>query len=84
LLEGVRRAFHKRPIPTELIEDLVDQTERELLRKSRSELSARIVGRSVLKRLHKIDKVAWLRFASVYLAFDDLTDFEDLIEREMG
>jgi transcriptional repressor NrdR len=80
--EGVRAAFHKRPVPTEMLDKLVDEVERELLRRGEREIAAKIVGRAVLKRIKKLDKVAWLRFASVYLEFEDLSDFEKMLERE--
>jgi len=79
---GILRAIEKRPVSLELINDIVDQVEREMLRKETEEISSRTVGNAVLKRLKKIDKVAWLRFASVYLEFEDLRDFEKVIDKE--
>jgi len=78
---GILRAIEKRPISLDLVDDVVDQVEREMLRSDKQEISSRVIGNAVLKRLKKIDKVAWLRFASVYLEFEDLTDFEKLIEK---
>lgn len=78
---GILRAIEKRPVSLELIDDIVDQVEMEMLRSDKQEIAARVVGNAVLKRLKKIDKVAWLRFASVYLEFEDLSDFEKLIEK---
>lgn len=77
---GVLRAFEKRPMSMDLIDDIVDSVEREMLRKEKEEVSSRAIGRAVLKRLKKIDKVAWLRFASVYLEFEDLEDFAKAIK----
>ena len=77
---GVLRAVEKRPVSLELIDDLIDQVEREMLRKESEEVSTKAIGRAVLARLRKIDKVAWLRFASVYLEFEDLDDFEKAIK----
>ena len=51
------------------------------LRGEKEEIPSRVVGKAVLKRLKKIDRVAWLRFASVYLEFENLDDFEKAIER---
>jgi transcriptional repressor NrdR len=73
---GVLRAFEKRPTPMELIEDLVRQVEREMMRKSSEEVSSRAIGGAILRRLKRMDKVAWLRFASVYMEFEDLDDFK--------
>jgi transcriptional repressor NrdR len=78
---GILRAIEKRPVSLDLVDDVVDQVEMELLRSEKQEIPTRIIGNAVLKRLKKIDKVAWLRFASVYLEFEDLRDFEKLIER---
>ena len=76
---GILRAIEKRPVSLELVDEVVDEVEREMLRKGTEEVPSRIIGNAVVKRLKKIDKVAWLRFASVYLEFEDLSDFEKLI-----
>lgn len=78
---GILRAIEKRPVSLELVDDITDQVEKEMLRSEKQEISTRSVGSAVLKRLRKVDKVAWLRFASVYLEFEDLSDFERLIEK---
>lgn len=78
---GILRAIEKRPVSLELIEDVVNETEREMLRREKEEVPSRAIGEAVLKRLRKIDKVAWLRFASVYLEFEDLRDFEKAIDK---
>lgn len=78
---GILRAIEKRPVSLELVDDIVDQVEMEMLRSDKQEIAVRTIGNAVLKRLKKVDKVAWLRFASVYLEFEDLRDFEKLIER---
>lgn len=72
---GIVRAIQKRPVSMELVDEIVNQVESEMLRKESEEVSSKAIGRAVLKRLKKIDKVAWLRFASVYLEFEDLEDF---------
>lgn len=77
--KGILRAIEKRPISLDLIDDVVDQVERDMLRREKEEIPSRAIGSAVLKRLKKIDKVAWLRFASVYLEFGGLKDFEKTI-----
>ena len=52
-----------------------------MLRQEKEEVGSRIIGNAVLKKLKKIDRIAWLRFASVYLEFADLKDFEKAIEK---
>lgn len=79
---GILRAIEKRPVSLELVEDIVNRVEREVLKEEKEEVSSKLIGRLVLKYLKKVDKVAWLRFASVYLEFEDLSDFEKAIERE--
>jgi transcriptional repressor NrdR len=61
--------------------DPFDDIERELLRNGKEEIPSKMIGNAVLKRLKKVDKVAWLRFASVYLEFEDITDFEKTIDK---
>lgn len=82
LKRGILRAVEKRPVSLEVVEDIVDQIERELLNKQTAEVPTRVIGNAVMSRLKKLDKVAWLRFTSVYLEFTDLEDFEKLIEKK--
>ena len=76
---GILRAIEKRPVSLDLVDDITDAVEMEMLGSDKQEIPTRVIGNAVLKRLKKIDKVAWLRFASVYLEFEDLSDFEKLI-----
>src|SRR3989304_770462 len=78
--KGVLRAIEKRPVSLQLVDDVVNEVEMEMLRRGSEEVATKIIGKSVLNRLKRIDKVAWLRFASVYLQFEDLSDFEKAIE----
>ncbi len=77
---GILRAVEKRPLPLDFINSVIDSVEREMLRKEKEEVSSKAIGRAVLKRLKKVDRVAWLRFASVYLEFEDLEDFAKAIK----
>ena len=81
LRKGIIRAVEKRPVSIEKVDEIVDQVERECLRKESEEVDSEIVGKAVMRRLKRIDKVAWLRFASVYLNFEDLEDFKEAIEK---
>lgn len=78
---GILRSVQKRPVSMETVENIIEDVEREMLRGEDQEIPSRVIGNAVLKRLKKVDKVAWLRFASVYLEFEDLADFEKIIER---
>lgn len=80
LKRGILRAIEKRPVSLELVDDIVEEVEREMLKREKEEISSQAIGRAVLNRLRKIDKVAWLRFASVYLQFEDLVDFQKAIK----
>ena len=80
--KGILRALEKRSVSLDLVNEVVDDIEREMLRKESEEISSRTIGKAVLVKLKKIDKVSWIRFASVYLGFDDLNDFEKIIEKE--
>lgn len=76
---GILRSIQKRPVSLETVDTIVDEIERELLREEKEEISSKLVGKAILRKLKKIDKVAWLRFASVYFEFENLEDFEKLI-----
>lgn len=79
LRAGILKATEKRPVSVRLVDEIVEEVEREILRKQKEEIPSRVIGNAVLRRLKKVDNVAWLRFASVYLQFEDLSDFERAI-----
>lgn len=81
IVRGVIKSFDKRPVSIDLIRQLADDVEREVRRKEVSEIASKTIGKMVLRRLRNIDKVAWLRFASVYFELTDLAEFEKLIEK---
>ncbi|EKD62390.1 MAG: transcriptional regulator NrdR [uncultured bacterium] len=76
---GVLRSIEKRPVSLDSIDKLLEQIEQEVFKQESQEIQSKLIGNEVLKRLKKIDKVAWLRFASVYLEFGKLGDFEKAI-----
>lgn len=78
---GILRAVLKRPVSMAQVDEVVNDVEREMLKKEEAEVASRVIGNIILRRLKKLDKVAWLRFASVYLEFTDLGDFEKAIEK---
>lgn len=75
LLAGILKACEKRPIPMEKIEGMVDEIERTLQRNYEKEISSMDIGELVMKQLHKLDEVAYVRFASVYRQFKDINQF---------
>lgn len=72
---GVRHACEKRPVPLGRIEELVDDIERQLQDTGEKEVQARLIGEEVLLRLADIDDVAYIRYASVFRDFSDLSEF---------
>ncbi|MEW6679186.1 MAG: transcriptional regulator NrdR [Pseudomonadota bacterium] len=79
LREGFRRALHKRPVSTELTDEAIDRVVQKLLTLGEKEVTARFIGDLVMNELKRLDKVAYIRFASVYRAFQDVDDFRDAI-----
>ena len=75
LLAGLVKACEKRPVSMEALERLVDELERELSQQFEQEVSSREIGEGVMKRLHALDPVAYVRFASVYREFKDVEQF---------
>lgn len=76
LSAGILKACQKRPVGIDQIGALVEEIERELLKKEKVEIPSRVIGNLVMRKLKKLDKVAYVRFASVYREFADLKDFE--------
>lgn len=81
LLTGLLRATVKREVPLETLEKLVDDVETDLRNEFKYEIPAKTIGEKVLKRLLTIDKVAYIRFASVYREFKDLDEFTQELAR---
>lgn len=81
LLEGLQRAFQKRPVPTGTIEELVRTIERTLSEIPSTEISSQRIGELVMDHLSRIDHVAYVRFASVYKNFRDPEEFALEISR---
>jgi transcriptional repressor NrdR len=77
---GFVRALHKRPVPAEHVDEAIERIKQKLLSLGEREVPARRVGEMVMRELYKMDKVAYIRFASVYRSFQDVEDFRDAIE----
>ncbi len=75
ILNGLLRACEKRPIPAEKIHAFVDRLEAELMQKGQDEVHSSEIGERVMEELHRLDEVAYVRFASVYRHFKDLNQF---------
>jgi transcriptional repressor NrdR len=75
ILNGLLRACEKRPIPAERLHAIVDRLEADLMQKGHDEVHATEIGERVMEELHRLDEVAYVRFASVYRHFKDLNQF---------
>ncbi|HKJ51221.1 MAG TPA: transcriptional regulator NrdR [Gammaproteobacteria bacterium] len=84
LRAGMMRALEKRPVSAEQIEDAVNHIKRQLVGIEAREISSREIGAMVMHELRRVDQVAYLRFASVYLSFEDIAAFEEAIETLAG
>ncbi len=80
LLTGFKRALHKRPVPTDDVDAAIDRIVQKILDLGEREISSRNIGERVMEELRKMDKVAYIRFASVYKSFQDVDDFRDAIK----
>ena len=81
LRSGIIKACDKRPVSADDIEKIIDQIEADLRKRNREEVLSKRVGELVTKRLKKLDEVAYIRFASVYRQFANLSDFERELAR---
>ncbi|MGA8232634.1 MAG: transcriptional regulator NrdR, partial [Candidatus Acidiferrales bacterium] len=75
LLQGLLKACEKRPVPTVKLEAIVDEAEQFVSDTTKRERTTEEVGEMIMSRLKKLDKVAYVRFASVYLDFKDVKEF---------
>jgi transcriptional regulator NrdR len=75
VMSGLLRACEKRPISASQLESIVDEAEKAVQDSPDRELSTSEIGKIIMKRLKTLDKVAYVRFASVYLEFEDVSEF---------
>ena len=81
LRAGLTRALEKRPVSTEAVEAALDQIKHFLQSTGEREILARVIGEKVMAQLQQLDEVAFVRFASVYRRFTDISEFKDEIDR---
>lgn len=75
VIAGIKKACEKRPVSVESIEKMVDRLEGRLQESGEREIPSTIIGTWVMKELHDVDEVAYVRFASVYRSFKDINEF---------
>jgi len=75
ILNGLKKACEKRPVGVEAIETTVADIEKSLQDKGLKEIPSTVIGEAVMDHLHRLDEVAYVRFASVYRSFKDINEF---------
>ncbi len=80
LRAGFLRALERRPVAIDKIETAINQIKKKLMARGEREVSSREVGEAVMNALRTLDHVAYVRFASVYRSFQDVSEFRDVIE----
>jgi transcriptional repressor NrdR len=81
---GIMKACEKRPVSMDDIERIVEEIEREIQKKTDTEVKSTVIGNMVMERLHDLDEVAYVRFASVYRRFKDVSHFMKELEKFLG
>jgi transcriptional repressor NrdR len=81
---GVQKACYKRPVSAEQIQQIVDKVEENIFKKFDKEVSSAFIGESVMEQLRKVDKVAYIRFASVYRDFRDAGELMEELSQVIG
>lgn len=84
ILSGLKKACEKRPVSVDLLEAVVGKIEKKIQELGESEVESRIVGEEVMRQLHEVDPVAYVRFASVYREFKDINQFMSELKGLLG
>ncbi|MFO0792653.1 MAG: transcriptional regulator NrdR [Candidatus Brocadiaceae bacterium] len=84
ILNGFMKACEKRPVSTDTLENIVNEIERDIYNKFDREVSSNFIGSLVMQKLRVLDMVAYVRFASVYREFKDISDFIDELKPLMS
>lgn len=84
ILNGLKKACEKRPISINVIEKIVNRIESFFMEKGEREIQSSEIGERVMEELHRLDGVAYVRFASVYRQFKDIHEFMDELKELLG
>jgi transcriptional repressor NrdR len=88
IINGLKRACEKRPVSINTIEAITDRIERSLQERGEKEIASSVIGETLMRELHDTDPVAYVRFASVYRSFKDISEFmvelEELLKERKG
>ncbi len=80
LLSGIRKSCEKRPLPTGTIDKLVDNIEADIYNLGKNEIQTSFIGNKVMEKLEEIDHIAYIRFASIYHDFSDITTLKQAVD----
>jgi transcriptional repressor NrdR len=84
ILHGLKKACEKRPVSVDALETTVSDIERSLQEKGLKEIPSTVIGEEVMENLHRLDEVAYVRFASVYRSFKDINEFMSELKDILG
>lgn len=73
---GIEKALEKRPVPQEKINNMINEIDEQIRKAGKKEIKSSVIGELVMKKLKKLDEIAYVRFASVYRQFQDINDFK--------
>ena len=73
---GIEKAFEKRPVSQEKIQKMINEIEEQIRKRGKKEIKSSLIGETIMKKIKKLDKVAYIRFASVYRDFQDVKEFK--------
>jgi transcriptional repressor NrdR len=79
LLGSMQLALRKRPVPREAVDEAISRIEDKLLSSAQREIKSEKIGELVMRELKRLDKVAYIRFASVYRSFEDVDEFAEVV-----
>lgn len=82
--EGIMKACEKRPVSMDKIEEIAEEIAKEVHKKAEREVKTTVIGKMVMDKLYELDEVAYVRFASVYRRFKDVSHFRKELEKFLG
>ena len=80
VIAGLEKSCYKRPVSADQIQQMTDKVEEDIFKSHDKEVSSKFIGESIMRHLRKVDKVAYIRFASVYREFTDAGEFIDEVK----
>ena len=81
IMEGIIKSCEKRPVKTEKINKIVQEIEDNIIKKGKKDIKSSTIGTIIMNKLKKIDKISYIRFASVYKDFQDVDSFKEEIKK---